>query len=261
MICRLSRSKISKIGLFICLAFLATATICVIILGVNYDVVLKSTNNNKWQSLGPVLLAAIIYVLILFLIGLFAFWCKWNFLLTIVGIILIFFQFSTLLTLSCLFTFAIAIIALIGGSWGNLDTLVGCKSKYTGIIDTWKNVDVYLQQVDSALCSQDCPCTFKNPADYSTDPDVLIAYAKWEKTLRGGAKFFQNCTEAVQTNAYSNYASQVEEENFLVKNFQKFWIIVEERFFCSGWCETTYYNSKTLSQMTMYKYLFTGIDR
>jgi len=91
MICGLSRSKISKIGLFICLGFLAAATVCVIILGVNYDVVLKSTNNNKWQSFGPVLLAAIIYVLILFVIGLFAFWCKWNYLLTIVRKTLIFF--------------------------------------------------------------------------------------------------------------------------------------------------------------------------
>jgi hypothetical protein len=261
MCCGISRSKVSKIGLLMCLAFFVGAVICIILAGVNYQLLFTSFRSDGWQSLAAVQLAAIIYVFVLLVIGILAFWCEWNGLLIVVRIIFNILQFSTLLCLSVIFTGAIGIFALIGGSWGDLNEVVGCNSKYSGVLDSWKNIDAYLAEVDSALCSTDCPCNFKNPADFATDPDILVTYALWVKAINGD-KYFQNCTSTVQNDAYTRYAEKVGyREDFVVENFAKYWELIEDKFECSGWCETTYLNSITSTEMTMYKYMFTGIDK
>jgi hypothetical protein len=166
------------------------------------------------------------------------------------------------MSLSTFFTGAIAIIALVAASWGDIDKYVGCNSQYAGVLDSWNDIDKYLIEVDTNLCSAGCPCYFDSPAEYATNTTVYKYYSQWTKGSLDGAVAFQNCSSTVQDSALTKYKAQITDpQNFSPDDFSDYWEMLETKFECSGWCKTSYQNVKTQSEMTMYKYMFTSINR
>lgn len=167
--------------------------------------------------------------------------------------------------ISILFTFAIAILTLIAGSHGFVNTYFGCNGKFSGILEVWQGVDIYLQKVDQSLCSQQCPCNIANPNVFSSNITVSPFYNLWTKTNNYGSSAFQNCTSLVQLNAYTQSKNEDNlfdpEGNFNTALFANYMGRVETQFQCTGWCNVTYVDTNLGSTTTMYKYLFTDINR
>jgi hypothetical protein len=166
------------------------------------------------------------------------------------------------MSISLVFTWAISILALVGGNIGKLDEFVGCSSKYKGVLDSWNFIDQYLIEVDTSFCSDACPCYFESPAEYATNSTVYPYYAQWTKGPKYSATSFLDCTLTVQENTLTRYQNEVEEaDKFSADDFAKYWEILEKKFECSGWCKTSYVNADTQTQMTMYKYMFSDVNR
>ena len=171
--------------------------------------------------------------------------------------------------ISTVFTGAIAIFALVGGSIGKLEDYVGCETKYTGILNAWKYIDTYLIKVDSNFCTVDCPCYFKDPSLYLTNQDASVYYGKWNNqgTASAGATAFQNCTAVVRQTAVDQFVlarNNVEEtKGFKPATFADYWEFIEDKFECSGWCTTKYEKKFSGLPVTfeMYKYMFSDIGR
>ncbi len=171
--------------------------------------------------------------------------------------------------ISTVFTGAIAILALVGGSIGKLEDYVGCETKYTGILNAWNYVDDYLKRVDSNFCTVDCPCYFKDSSPYLTNPRAAIYYGYWNNqgTQSAGATAFQNCTAAVRQTAVDEFFlvrnNPKETNGFKPDVFADYWEFIEKKFNCSGWCKTNY--EKTFNgvpvKLEMYKYMFSDIGR
>lgn len=165
-----------------------------------------------------------------------------------------------------LFTFAIAIFGLVGGSVTKVNAYIGCNSSYSGLLAAWQTVDSYLTQVDSTLCSSSCPCYFSNPVPYVTNTTIAPYYAQWTTTgVAGtGATKFQDCSTVAQQTAYNTYSSSNtgNSSDYLVKQdtFASYFKVLEQRFNCTGFCTTSYTNQYTGSKMVMYKYLFSDIN-
>ena len=138
-------------------------------------------------------------------------------------------------------------------------SIAGCSSNYTGILEAWNNIDNYLIAVDSKLCSLDCPCSITNVTGYLENSTALGNYVLWNKL--GTNTAFQNCSAVVQAEAASAYTgSSVNATSLNTANFATYWALLENKFNCSGWCQTEY--SSTLGvKMQMYKYMFTDVNR
>lgn len=163
--------------------------------------------------------------------------------------------------ISLLFTFSIAIFGLVAGSVTQIDNYVGCQTNVTGIIETWANIDTYLLEVDSSFCSDNCPCGFSNPGRYTGNATVAPYFDTWNST--GYATAFQNCSVAVQQEAARRYAATPGGTNNPIdtKSFAGYWAVLEEKFDCSGWCQTSYINPYTNANSQMFKYMFSSINR
>lgn len=169
------------------------------------------------------------------------------------------------MTLSFLFSLAIAIMALVGASHGFINTYFGCNAKFDGVLEVWQGIDAYLQRVDQALCSIDCPCLISNTNAYTENPNALNFYNTWNKSPNFGSIAFQNCSAQVQ---YNTYAQAVLDDvlfdplkNFDAPKFAEYMRNVENDFYCTGWCNVTYYDTTFNRNAIMYKYLFSDINR
>jgi hypothetical protein len=165
------------------------------------------------------------------------------------------------------FNLAIAIFALVAGSYGWVNTYFGCNGKFSGVMESWRGVDTYLQKVDTYLCSPQCECYINNYTGYTLDPAINATYSTWATTTvqNAGNVAFQNCSIPVQNTVYNEAANADAyfdpEKNFNQENFANYMANVENEFQCSGWCGVNYVNSLTNKPTTMHKYLFTDVNR
>lgn len=161
---------------------------------------------------------------------------------------------------SLVFTMAIALFGLVAGSLTKAGTLIGCNTNNTGLASAWNNLDSILQNVDSTLCTSNCRCGFTNPLLWA-NATYASSFAQWDNT--GSNTAYQNCTPnaaiiAFQTNQAANGTQ------FNATLFASYWSVLETKFNCTGWCTTTYNNPNTpnsIIPVTMYKYMFTNINR
>jgi hypothetical protein len=126
-------------------------------------------------------------------------------------------------------------------------------------MDAWNKVDNYLIQVDTYLCSEECPCRITNTTSFTSNSYASPYYLQWRQD--GEATAFQNCTAAVQAEAVNNYKTENSDSKFNANNFADYWAFLEEEFECAGFCQTKYDNAKTGTVMEMFKYQFTDINR
>ncbi len=168
--------------------------------------------------------------------------------------------------LSTIFTGAIAIFGLVGGSVGKVEEVIGCDSKYSGVLDAWNYIDTYLIKVDSNYCTNDCPCYFNDPTVFQNDENASKYFDLWVSGDDLSATAFQSCSSAVQTTVLEEFqrAEGAEETNgFKQENFADYWKLIEEKFECSGWCTTQYTKQfdGVDKKLEMYKYMFSDLGR
>jgi hypothetical protein len=143
---------------------------------------------------------------------------------------------------------------------------MGCNGQFSGIMESWRGIDLYLQKVDQYLCSPECPCYFTNTTSFVANPAINPFYSAWTKNnVPPGNVAFQNCSGTVQRKAYQEAAAGDAyfdpQNNFNQERFSAYMANVETDFQCAGWCNVTYVNPTTSSRMVMFKYLFTDINR
>ena len=165
-----------------------------------------------------------------------------------------------------MFNGAIAVFALVAGSYGWVNTYLGCNGKFAGVMESWRGVDLYLQKADQYLCSNDCPCYFTNTTGYIDNVNINPFYNTWTKSnIPPGNVAFQNCSSPVKVRAYEEAlagdAYFDPTRTFNQERFAEYMSNVENEFQCAGWCNVTYVNPTTNNRMVMFKYLFTDINR
>lgn len=164
-----------------------------------------------------------------------------------------------------MFCLAIAIMCLIAGSHGFVNTYFGCNGKFDGVMEVYQGIDAYLQRVDQAFCSPSCPCDINNPIPFSKNNTVAPFLNNWNKTDKFGATSFQNCSMKVQENtqilAEKDDKLFNPKKDFKSKLFARYMSSLEYEFNCAGWCNVTYVNPSIKKSTTMYKYLFSDINR
>lgn len=160
-----------------------------------------------------------------------------------------------------IFTFAIAIFGLVAGSVSTFDSYVGCNSQYTGVMQVWGNVDYYMAEVDTQLCSANCPCSFNNTLAYTGNLTVAPYYLTWSKIV-GGAISYQNCSDAVKTSVGNNYNITTSSSTPIDQtSFATLYNLIETSFSCSGFCKTTYTPRGSVIATQMWKYMFSDLSK
>ena len=174
--------------------------------------------------------------------------------------------FIILVLLSALFTFAIVIFCFIATQTRYWNDYVGCNAKYDGLLSVWNSVDNYLYAVDSLLCSEKCKCYFNDVStslfvSNSTTAPYFNLWEKENKTIL--PKRFQDCPEVVKEQALNEYLLSNAYYNHTFRDdwFQEYYSHLEDKFKCTGFCGTTYYNGKTRSNAKIVKYLFTDYTK
>ena len=86
----------------------------------------------------------------------------------------------------------------------------------------------------------------------------------WEKENKTILpKRFQDCPDVVKEQALNEYLLSNAYYNHTFRDdwFQEYYSHLEDKFKCTGFCGTTYYNGKTRSNSKIVKYLFTDYTR
>jgi hypothetical protein len=134
------------------------------------------------------------------------------------------------------------------------------------MMESWKGIDTYLQQVDRLFCSYKCPCYIKYNDVFLTNPRTAFISTKWVRVYNGtGPINFQSCPVSVQDEALisAKYLNQDFDtyDNFNQLDFFQYMNKLELSKNCSGWCNITYYNNATFTNTLMTKYLFSDVNR
>ncbi len=145
----------------------------------------------------------------------------------------------------------------------DLNPIIGCNPSYKGILSAWNSIDNYLIEVDSTLCSNTCPCNFDKitSMNYIRNIQAVPYYNLWWKSFSSsGAQNINGCTIAIKNQIYGSYLTY---NNFTFNQdlFTEYYSRIEQTFNCTGFCTTLYYNQNTGTNMKMYKYLFSDIQR
>jgi len=125
--------------------------------------------------------------------------------------------------------------------------------------------------VDEAFCSNNCTCNL-NPANLSKFSNVSANVTNtWIINTDSSANVFgfQNCSGPIRNQSMNNSNStdytisfDVPHNNASVYDENSFfstWNYIETTYQCSGFCNTTYTNSKG-NNMTFNRYLFSNVN-
>lgn len=128
--------------------------------------------------------------------------------------------------------------------------------------------DSFLPMVDQSLCSQACPCKFTNSnAQNNYRGFYPSIYNTWTIDQTKGVGGMQQCPETVQYNTYNNAQRNFQIRNpgsanssFNLPEYENYWNRIENKFNCTGYCNTTYITGNGQSYMIV-KYLFSDVNR
>lgn len=231
---------------------------CIILSGISYQFAGPGfKQNHPYISLPGLQIACIVYTF--WMVG----WGYISFIKPSQGCTI---SHAIFLVLSIVWNLAIGVFALVAYSVNFMNTYLNCNTGYDGILALWNGVDAYLQEANNALCSTDCPCYFTNVTGFESNSTIEPYYKNWVKTQDpAGSTAFPNCTEASKYNALQRTLAidnGVEEmKTFDPFKFGGYMGMVENFFDCSGWCNTTYFDTVNNKSESFYKYLFSDINR
>lgn len=146
-----------------------------------------------------------------------------------------------------------------------MNTYLGCRGNYDGVVGVFNGVDGYLQLADSLLCSARCPCYLNNVASYQKNDTYSPFVGNWVYDPNNSqfSTAFTNCTalhEDTYRLAKQNYPNFDPQGTFNSAKFFDFMQRIEEQFNCAGWCSVAYVNPALNKEVTMSKFLFRDIN-
>ena len=231
---------------------------------IDYTILNASWSKTPWKALAPCQLSCNIFIIFSGIIGILFLMLEEKIMKYIYLIIII---------LSSLFTWSIGIFSCIGGTIYNKKYhQLGCKSELTGVLEMFNNIDNYFIYADSLLCSEQCKCKFSenikdlylnniySPGSYSTFNSWNIIYKKI--TEKGYFNFWENCSISVKEEVRNRYLESKNSLSYRInyEKFAKYWKNIEEKFNCTGWCQTNYIDPYTLKEKQMLKFIFSDIN-
>ena len=231
---------------------------------IDYTILNASWSKTPWKALAPCQLSCNIFIIFSGIIGILFLMLEEKIYKYIYLIIII---------LSSLFTWSIGIFSCIGGTIYNKKYhQLGCKSELTGVLEMFNNIDNYFIYADSLLCSEQCKCKFSenikdlylnniySPGSYSTFNSWNIIYKKI--TEKGYFNFWDNCSISVKEEVRNRYLESKNSLSYRInfEEFANYWKNIEEKFNCTGWCQTNYIDPYTLKEKQMLKFIFSDIN-
>ena len=231
---------------------------------IDYTILNASWSKTPWKALAPCQLSCNIFIIFSGIIGI---------LFLMLEEIINKYIYLIIIILSSLFTWSIGIFSCIGGTIYNKKYhQLGCKSELTGVLEMFNNIDNYFIYADSLLCSEQCKCKFSenikdlylnniySPGSYSTFNSWNIIYKKI--TEKGYFNFWDNCSISVKEEVRNRYLESKNSLSYRInyEKFAKYWKNIEEKFNCTGWCQTNYIDPYTLKEKQMLKFIFSDIN-
>ena len=231
---------------------------------IDYTILNASWSKTPWKALAPCQLSCNIFIIFSGIIGI---------LFLMLEEIINKYIYLIIIILSSLFTWSIGIFSCIGGTIYNKKYhQLGCKSELTGVLEMFNNIDNYFIYADSLLCSEQCKCKFSenikdlylnniySPGSYSTFNSWNIIYKKI--TEKGYFNFWENCSISVKEEVRNRYLESKNSLSYRInyEKFAKYWKNIEEKFNCTGWCQTNYIDPYTLKEKKMLKFIFSDIN-
>jgi hypothetical protein len=153
-----------------------------------------------------------------------------------------------LILIAFILSLVITILSFIAISLPHPDLYLGCNTDNKSLLSAFNKVDDYLIQVDSILCSSACPCKILNEKDFISDIDAYEVYKHWITSKDAPSINYQTCAVNIDTTMNE-------------KNFIYYYSGIENRFECTGFCKTRYHSDSLNTNVTIYKYLFTDVNR
>lgn len=249
----LNKRSIQTYGLVGVSVSVITIIACSIIIGYDYIYLAPDWRPFVWRVLPGLQITALVYALIMAILGYITF---------IIPSMICTIGFLCFLVISILLNLTVGIFTAIASSEGIANSLIGCDSNYTGIMNVWKDIDSYLIAVDQHFCSSECPCNLYNIQQYTG----YTSYSRWVKNVPGNWNVrFQNCSNSAQEAAY-NFTIKISpqfdsDNNFNATRLMDYMANIEKDFECVGWCQVDYYGEKSADKVSMDKYLFSNINR
>ena len=255
----LPKKKIGHLGLVSGIFLIFTGIICLILCIIQYNIInFQYTKKNEFShisqlfiSSNTILLFSCLFSIVLF-IGFIQ--CK--------TMQLIFLIFQSIFTL---FVFICGIIIVVGGNISKNKLTQSCDKDLKGMFKHFLLLDKYFKIIDYYFCSDDCPCLFneisiydefKNPQshNYSSNLFNSIIFNKNVNLVENNYEFnFNNCSNKIKETAFLEFLTQSDDNKKYFsdinhKKFFKFWKKIENKFHCSGWCNTPYNNNDIISE-------------
>ena len=264
--CRsLSKSTLTTLGIITSIFYGVLSIICIVIAGVDYQQTdYRWAQEGEWRHLATLQITAVVLVFFFCFLGILLMLdtskCKVMQLL-----------FTCLELLATLFTFAVAIFALVAGAVSKSELTKSCQRDYTGIFEHFKYLDDFIHLADETLCSEKCPCFFSNYSAIEDFTDFYQAHSNEYSmgdnlhmidNLENGAINFANCSLEAKSQAYGVFKYIDKTGNIDIKDFNEFWGRIEKKFKCNGWCEVNY-ESQIYHQgnkRKMIKYVFSDVN-
>jgi hypothetical protein len=250
--------SVTFLGLITTLIYFLLSITSLVLSSVSFNVINAPWSNSVWRKLAPTELAATISATCVGLIGILTFF-KCNNTKPLLGLYIILLILSLLLSLAC------GIWSAIGGTIRHKHKgLLNCNTELTGILDIWKNVDEYLKYSYSFMCSEFCECDerykdifeefeysgeYVNTKLFSSSPDNITSFSDCNQSLKDEVLHLYN-------NNPNNTSTFIKENKF-----RKYWKKLENRFNCTGWCETKFTNQFTLKEESMFYFLYAGLEK
>jgi len=161
----------------------------------------------------------------------------------------------------------IGVMSFVAKSNNWLVSYLGCNTKWSSLSDTYKGIDTYVHNVDQFLCSKKCKCSFETKTidSYKNNSTLAPFFNLWTITEDpiNSANEFYHCPNSTKDLAFSmavSDAKKIQDLDLNKMTFYSYMSILEKKYSCSGFCNTTYYNTFTNSKMRTVKYLFTNIN-
>ena len=251
----LPKKKIGNLGLISGIFLIFSGLVCLILCIIQYNIInFQYSKANEFSRISELFLGAntILLFSCLFSIVLFLGFmqCK--------TMQLIFLIFQSIFTL---FIFISGIIIIVSGNISKNQLTKTCQKDLKGIFKHFLLLDDYFKLIDNYLCSDECPCyfnknstyeKFKNPQLNNVNSELIdsINFNKNVNLIDNNYYYefnFNNCSEKVKEKAFIKFILHSEEnrkyfENINHEKFFKFWRKIENKFKCSGWCNTPYIN-------------------
>ncbi len=251
----LPKKKIGNLGLISGIFLIFSGLVCLILCIIQYNIInFQYSKANEFSRISELFLGANTILL---------FSCSFSIVLFL-GFMqcktmqLIFLIFQSIFTL---FIFISGIIIIVSGNISKNQLTKTCQKDLKGIFKHFLLLDDYFKLIDNYLCSDECPCyfnknstyeKFKNPQLNNVSSELIdsINFNKNVNLIDNNYYYefnFNNCSEKVKEKAFIKFILHSEEnrkyfENINHEKFFKFWRKIENKFKCSGWCNTPYNN-------------------